>query len=194
LHVAVLVSFSPQPVPARIAIHVGSTALSFRAPGTALERSAAPASPTTAAPVQQKTTEPALQEALSASGTPSADTEASKAVEGSGQGSAGAETPAGSGSDSTVGQYLERLREAVDGHKNYPYAARTRGQQGTVLLAFRLDGQGSLAEEPRVLSSSGYPRLDAAAVAAVKGSSPFVPPPDAARPWEFRVPVQFVVR
>jgi len=93
-----------------------------------------------------------------------------------------------------VGAYLAALRQTVADRKSYPYAARTRRQEGTVLLAFRLDHAGGLAGEPHVLQSSGYPRLDAAAIEAVRVAAPFVPPPEAARPWEFRLPVEFVFR
>jgi len=189
VHGVLLVSFSPRPIPPKITAHVETTSLSFHT-GAAPARTAspAPADPSAATGHPESTSQsPAPASSETAAGAePSPET---------GAGNDTASAPESSGAAaSAVGEYLERLRQAVDGHKNYPYAARTRGQQGTVLLAFRLDGEGDLTEEPRVLSSSGYPRLDAAAVAAVKGSSPFVPPPDAAKPWEFRVPVQFVVR
>ncbi len=189
VHSLAFVLVTLRPAPPKIMAHVGTTSLSFR----------------TAAPAHAASPAPAVSSAATGRSESSSQSQTSTSSEtangsdpspenGSGTDTASTSGSSGSSSDSAVGEYLERLREAVDGHKNYPYAARTRGQEGTVLLAFRLDGRGDLTEEPRVLSSSGYPRLDAAAVAAVKGSSPFVPPPDAAKPWEFRVPVQFVVR
>jgi protein TonB len=96
------------------------------------------------------------------------------------------------GSDpSTLADYLSRVHEAVAARRAYPYAARTRDQEGVVLIAFRLDDSGLLEEPPQIVASSGHPRLDAAAVAAVIAAAPFAPPPDSIRPWDFRVPVEF---
>lgn len=48
----------------------------------------------------------------------------------------------------------------------YPIESRRRGEQGTVLLLLQIDAQGKV-EEVRLLRSSGHPRLDRAAAAAL---------------------------
>lgn len=80
-------------------------------------------------------------------------------------------------------------------YRRYPRAAESGGQQGVVLLAITLDRQG------RVLSlalrrGSGYPLLDAEALATVRRATP-LPPPDAAVPGDpvqVDVPVSFSLR
>jgi protein TonB len=49
----------------------------------------------------------------------------------------------------------------------YPFSARTRGEEGQVVLRVELDEEGRL-QTARVETSSGSPRLDTAALAAVK--------------------------
>lgn len=50
----------------------------------------------------------------------------------------------------------------------YPLLSRRLGEQGTVLLTVWVDAQGA-ATEVRLARSSGHPRLDAAALQAVRG-------------------------
>ena len=104
------------------------------------------------------------------------------------------ETAAGGAEADPVSGYLARLHQAVAEHRTYPYAARTRGQEGVVLLEFRLDDSGRLEEPPKIVVSSGYPRLDAAGAAAIAAAAPFAPPPENARPWDFQIPVEFQLR
>jgi protein TonB len=61
-------------------------------------------------------------------------------------------------------------------HVEYPPRARTNGWQGKVGIFFRLGTDGQ-ARDIRVAASSGIPLLDRSAVAAVRKSSPFTPPP-----------------
>lgn len=53
---------------------------------------------------------------------------------------------------------------------DYPRGARQRGEQGSVVLEIRVDADGRVAEV-RVVDSTGFPELDAAAVKAVKSAS-----------------------
>lgn len=69
-----------------------------------------------------------------------------------------------------------QVRQRVDAHKVYPYAARSRGLEGRVTVGFSVSGQGDLVGEPRV-TSSGWAVLDRAAVAAVVAAAPFASPP-----------------
>jgi len=108
----------------------------------------------------------------------------------------GADSPAAGavGDTSVIAAYLSGLHQSVAAHRAYPYAARTRNQEGTALVEFRLSADGTLDGPPSLAQSSGYPRLDAAALEAVQTAAPFPPPPNAAKPWEFRVPVEFQLR
>jgi len=58
----------------------------------------------------------------------------------------------------------------------YPLASRRRGEQGETHLLVRL-GPGGVILSVEVMASSGYPSLDASALAAVKkwGFSPHTP-------------------
>lgn len=58
----------------------------------------------------------------------------------------------------------------------YPMLARVRALEGEVHIAFVLDRAGVLVET-RVLQSSGYTLLDAAAVALVERAAPYPKPP-----------------
>ncbi len=62
-----------------------------------------------------------------------------------------------------IGQIRQRLQQ----HFFYPRLARQRGWQGQVLLAFRLDGAGSI-QHVHVKHSSGYAILDDSAIAAMQ--------------------------
>lgn len=56
---------------------------------------------------------------------------------------------------------------------DYPKGARQRGEQGDVLLELMISARG-VVEDVRVVRSSGYPELDAAAEKAVR-RAPFAP-------------------
>lgn len=63
---------------------------------------------------------------------------------------------------------------------DYPKSARLRGEQGNVLLEFRVDVKG-VVESVSVVMSSGFPELDAAALRAVRQAR-FRPAESAGRP------------
>lgn len=69
--------------------------------------------------------------------------------------------------------WAAQVRQGVDAHKAYPYAARSRGLEGRVTVAVSVAPEGTLAVEPRVTRSSGYAVLDRAAVAAISDAAPF---------------------
>jgi protein TonB len=60
--------------------------------------------------------------------------------------------------------------------KKYPPAARSRGTEGQVLIAFTVDSQGRVLDA-NVASSSGSSLLDRAALKAIKDAQPLPPPP-----------------
>ncbi len=51
----------------------------------------------------------------------------------------------------------------------YPESSRRRGEQGEVLVEMRIDAKG-LVEQARIVQSSGFPKLDEAALRAVKSA------------------------
>jgi protein TonB len=84
--------------------------------------------------------------------------------------------------ESIIAPYLDSWRRRVEriGTLNYPTAAQRAGVQASPVLevAIQADGRLSKAE---IMTSSGYPDLDAAALAILKLASPFDPfPPDLA--------------
>lgn len=89
-------------------------------------------------------------------------------------------------------RWKARVVAHLERRKRYPSAARARGEQGTVLVAFRIDAGG------RVLSaslarSSGHSALDEAALAMVERASP-VPAPPSGEGTTLTAPVRFVRR
>ena len=64
-------------------------------------------------------------------------------------------------------QIQARLHTDLARYFDYPYAARLRGWEGTVLLAFNIEASGRL-ENIRVARSSGYAVLDDSALSALR--------------------------
>lgn len=61
----------------------------------------------------------------------------------------------------------EALDAARNRRPNYPESSRRRGQEGTVMLELRVDANGRVTEV-RVVESSGFSALDAAAVETLR--------------------------
>jgi periplasmic protein TonB len=84
--------------------------------------------------------------------------------------------------ESIIAPYLDSWRRRVEriGTLNYPTAAQRAGVQASPVLEVAIAADGQLAKV-EILTSSGYPDLDAAALAILKLASPFDPfPPDLA--------------
>jgi protein TonB len=64
-----------------------------------------------------------------------------------------------------------KLIERLQHFKNYPRAARARGEQGVVDLTFSVDRGGHVLSR-RIVSSSGHPDLDTEALAVVERAQP----------------------
>lgn len=80
-------------------------------------------------------------------------------------------------------------------HQRYPGEARSRGQQGSVIVQFAIDRSGKLVEK-LLQKSSGNPRLDEEALAAIERASPFPLPPEE-EPGEllkYSMPIVFKIR
>lgn len=98
--------------------------------------------------------------------------------------------------ESIVAPYLDHWRRRVEriGTLNYPTAALRAGVRASPVLEVAIGADGHLAKA-EILTSSGYPDLDAAALAILKLANPFDPfPPDLAaryRTLEFAYEWQF---
>ena len=80
--------------------------------------------------------------------------------------------PTGKGGYGSSDNFLQAIRAAIQGNLIYPYLARKRSMEGTVLVEFRINPKGA-PEHVRILQSSGYSLLDTAAKETVVRSSPF---------------------
>lgn len=69
---------------------------------------------------------------------------------------------------------LPRIDRASSQAPEYPAVARELGEQGIVVLDVLVDAAGR-AVDAKILHSSGFPPLDAAAIASVKTTYRFVP-------------------
>jgi protein TonB len=72
--------------------------------------------------------------------------------------------------------YLRRLEAYLNAYKDYPYEARERHQQGTVLLRFRMDRTGRVLSY-QVVGSSGSAALDEEARQMIQRAQPLPPAP-----------------
>ena len=77
-------------------------------------------------------------------------------------------------------------------HKQFPADARGRGEQGSAMIGFSLDGGGRVTRVSLV-RSSGFPSLDQEAQAMVRRASPFPAPPDG-RAVSFTAPASFRIQ
>jgi len=91
--------------------------------------------------------------------------------------------------------YLAAVLSQIQREKYYPRNARRRGEQGEALVSFVIRKDGIL-ESIVIQASSGYRRLDEAAIRTLERASPVLPIPDALRRnrWEMSVPITFALR
>jgi protein TonB len=76
--------------------------------------------------------------------------------------------------------------------KRYPADARARGEQGTALVSFSIDGSGRVTRVA-IARGSGSSSLDQEVRAMVSRAAPF-PPPPGGRGMSFTVPVSFRIQ
>jgi TonB family protein len=91
--------------------------------------------------------------------------------------------------------YVGLLMGALERHKEYPFSARTRRAEGTVVLRFAMRRDGSVASW-RIERSSGHEDLDQAVATMIRRASPLPAPPAEmpGDPVELVVPVRFTLR
>jgi protein TonB len=101
----------------------------------------------------------------------------------SSSGAAGGNAAAASGSGSGLGSrharhpYFGKLKIWLNAHKTYPAALKKAKAQGTVVLTFTISRSGELLSS-RIVTGSGQPGLDQAALDMLQRSSPMPPLPD----------------
>jgi protein TonB len=98
-------------------------------------------------------------------------------------GAAGINTAVAPGTGSGIGSrqarhpYFGKLKAWLNAHKTYPAALKKAKTQGTVVLTFTISRSGELLSS-RIVTGSGEPGLDQAALDMLQRSSPMPPLPD----------------
>ena len=91
------------------------------------------------------------------------------------------------------GNYRAALSAWLESHKRYPDSARSRGEEGRAVLRFRVDRSGRVLNYA-VVSSTGYPDLDASIDAMMRGAAmPPFPADMTASDVEVSVTVRFAL-
>jgi len=105
---------------------------------------------------------------------------------------AAAETSEGVQSSEAPARWQARLLAHLERRKRYPEAARSRREEGTASVRFRIDGSGNVLSAS-ISRSSGHSDLDAAVLDMVRRASPVpAPPPGVNR--TIVVPIRFDLR
>lgn len=110
---------------------------------------------------------------------------------GAGNGGSGTGIGTGSGSGSGIDSIIGAFLSELENRKVYPYIARKRSQEGTVILMVELGTTGNLADI-RVMRPSGFAKLDEAAVELVRRICPF--PHNLGRPIAMKIPISYQLR
>jgi len=76
----------------------------------------------------------------------------------------------------TMQDYFEMVKDAIERHKKYPYQAKSRQVEGRVLLQFVITSLGSV-RNIEIIKTSRHQVLDDAALKAVRTAAPFPAPP-----------------
>lgn len=76
-------------------------------------------------------------------------------------------------------KYVKRLTKKVQANLVYPKEGRKAGLHGNARVSFTLAASGQIKPGTlAIVESSGQPKLDASALATVRASEPFEPPPN----------------
>lgn len=121
-----------------------------------------------------------------------ASTEAAAQVKQSNRNAANQRT-AGMGFGSvSPAKWQSRLMAHLERRKRYPSGARSRGEQGTAYVRFRIDDAGNVLSAS-LARSSGFPELDNEVAEMVRRASPVPAPPPGVNKT-ITAPVRFTVR
>lgn len=102
----------------------------------------------------------------------------------------------GAGNAASVSsEYIRALQRWLEEHKQYPRAARSRRQEGVVLLYFVMDREGQVLRH-EIRQSSGHKLLDREAESMIERAQPLPKLPSSVvqAQLELVVPVRFVLR
>ncbi|WP_319559294.1 TonB family protein [Marispirochaeta sp.] len=85
------------------------------------------------------------------------------------------------------------VRQQIHANRKYPLAARRREEEGIVVVSFSLDRKGSIVSGPAIEKPCRSPRLNRAALQAVREGAPYPEHPAGAGPESafFSVPIHF---
>ncbi|HWM46844.1 MAG TPA: energy transducer TonB [Xanthobacteraceae bacterium] len=81
--------------------------------------------------------------------------------------------------------YAQQIVAHLNRHKRYPESARSRREQGTVMLTFTLDRRGRLISR-QISRGSGHRNLDREALDMLRRAQPFPAPPAELTQQQFR--------
>lgn len=124
--------------------------------------------------------------------TPSRNADVAKVQTKQSKVAAASQTSAGAGSNVSPARWQSRLLAHLERRKRYPSASKSRGEQGTAYVRFRIDDAGNVMSVS-LARSSGFPALDEEVVAMVRRASPVPAPPQGVNK-NITVPVRFSVR
>lgn len=108
---------------------------------------------------------------------------------------AGAATPTGGPAPRANADYLALVQAWLEKHKEYPYRARLRREEGTAVLYFVVDRDGRVRDS-ELRQSTGHALLDREVLAMIERAQPLprVPGDPNSVPLELIVPVRFRLR
>ncbi|MDP2279374.1 MAG: TonB family protein [Nitrospirota bacterium] len=87
--------------------------------------------------------------------------------------------------------YMMRLKDKIEGIRQYPSDAAMRGINGDLYLSFTIKKNGSLSKV-ELVRTSGYRSLDEAAMKALKDAAPYWPLPEDWKEEELTVKGHFI--
>ena len=96
---------------------------------------------------------------------------------------------------SVMPSFQQRLLQHLNRHKRYPQSSQRMRQQGTALLRFTMDADGTVLSY-RLEKSSGYDALDEEVLEMIRRAQPLpkIPADLDRNSLELVVPVQFALR
>ena len=87
--------------------------------------------------------------------------------------------------------YIDAVRQEIEKNKKYPLISKSKNEEGVVFLSFRIDKNGKI-DNLKVLKSSGFEKLDEAAIKAVqKGMYKNIPNELEDEYLDIQVPIKF---
>jgi len=151
-----------------------------------VEKEPEDAKPTPPQPVKETKRTPQVQSSPRATSNPKVTKRAVAAA---------APNPGNAAASRAMPEYRALIAAHLQRHKQYPAAARSGGQQGTVVVSFTIDRNGRVVSR-NLARSSGSSILDTEVMAMIARANPMPPFPSAVTESQmaFSVPIRFSVR